>query len=299
MNKKPDQDGGQGSTSAQPPTTSQHISRDAAPATYQAGDVSAASEVSGMQGSALTYDDPTYTINRLEAANRPLRWISPNASVMEAVTIMSFNNFSQLPVMTTPREVKGVVTWQSIGVAKLARGRKADFVREVMEPPRELLSTDSIFHAIPVIVQKNYALIRGSENRITGIVTVSDLSLHFQQLSEPFLLLGEIENHIRGIIGDRFSLEQLESLREPGDAARSIVGAASLTFGEYIRLLEQPDRWTKIGLALDRVTFCEQLKTVRKIRNHVMHFAPSAAGLTLDDLGVLRDVVGLLRMLRG
>jgi hypothetical protein len=67
--------------------------------------------------------------------------------------------------------------------------------------------------------------------------------LQFQQLAEPFLLLGEIENHIRRIVGDKFSKEELASVREPGDSNREVTGVADLMFGEYIRLLELPDRW--------------------------------------------------------
>ncbi len=76
-----------------------------------------------------------------------------------------------------------------------------------MDGHHEIRAESSLFQAIPIIVEHQYVLVRGSDNRITGIVTASDLSLQFQQLAEPFLLLGEIENHIRRILGDNFSTE--------------------------------------------------------------------------------------------
>jgi hypothetical protein len=83
-----------------------------------------------------------------------------------------------------------------------------------MDSHQEISATSSLFKAIPIIVQYQYVLIRDKEGRIAGIVTASDLSLQFQQLAEPFLLLGEIENHIRLIIGDKFSAAELANIRD-------------------------------------------------------------------------------------
>ncbi|WP_459162147.1 hypothetical protein ACQ5SK_08415 [Bradyrhizobium japonicum] len=79
-------------------------------------------------------------------------------------------------------------------------------------------SSFSIFDAIPVIVTHQYVLVRSEDGRITGIITASDLSEQFQLLAEPFLLLGEIENLLRGLIADRFSTEDLVGIRDPATA---------------------------------------------------------------------------------
>jgi hypothetical protein len=76
-------------------------------------------------------------------------------------------------------------------------------------------------------------------------------------LAEPFLLLGEIENLIRGMIGDRFSASDFASARDPNDSGRKIAGPADLAIGESIRLLENPDRWQQFVPELDRMTFCK------------------------------------------
>ena len=87
-----------------------------------------------------------------------------------------------------------------------------------------------------------YALVRSVvDNKIVGIITTSDLSLQFQQLSEPFLLLGEIENHIRRIIDGRFTKEQLEAAKDGTDSERAVKSASDLTFGEYKRPLESSE----------------------------------------------------------
>lgn len=58
--------------------------------------------------------DPTYRIGKLEAAHRPLTTVNPEDSVTKAITLMMANDFSQLPVMSGERNLKGLVSWESI-----------------------------------------------------------------------------------------------------------------------------------------------------------------------------------------
>jgi hypothetical protein len=208
---------------------------------------------------------------------------------------MLASDFSQLPVMTSEREVKGVISWTSIGT-RLVLGRSGTHVRDLMDSHHEIRVDASLFQAIPIIVQHSYVLVRGLDNRILGIVTASDLSSQFQQLAEPFLLLGEIENHIRRILGGKFSSDELSSARDPADGERLVADVSDLTFGEYIRLLENEERWKKLALSIDRTTFCKKLDDVRRIRNDVMHFDPD--GIPPTDLDRLRDFARFLQRLQ-
>jgi CBS domain-containing protein len=238
--------------------------------------------------------EPIYQLRKLKAANKPPLSVTPDASVKHAATLMLVNNFSQLPVMSSPHTVKGIVTWASIG-ARLALGRRADAVRDVMDTHHELRADTSIFQAIPIIVQHNCVLVRGPDNRISGIVTSTDLNEQFALLTEPFLLLGDIEHHIRRIIDGHFSADELALVRDPADGTRVIEYAADLSFGEYIRLLDNPERWQKLTFSLDREAFCAKLDRVRMIRNDVMHFDPD--GIPTEDLSLLRDFIGFLQRL--
>jgi hypothetical protein len=165
-----------------------------------------------------------------------------------------------------------------------------------MDPQAEISSEASLFAAIPIIVDQGYALVRANDNRVVGIITTSDLSLQFQQLSEPFLLLGEIENHMRRIISAKFTPEQLAAVKDEDDGDRKVESASDLTFGEYGRLLEEPSRWSALNLDLDRAVFIHLLDEVRKIRNDVMHFDPD--GIEDGALIRLRDFAKFLRTLQ-
>jgi hypothetical protein len=127
--------------------------------------------------------------------------------------------------------VQGIISWKSMG-SRLALGHRADVVERLMEQAHEVRADTSIFEAISLIVQHGYVLVRGEHNKITGTETASDLSLQFQTLTEPFLLLSEIENLIRNMIGDLFSPTELSAVREPHDDPE-VRNVADLTFGEY------------------------------------------------------------------
>jgi len=239
-------------------------------------------------------DDPTYRVEKLDAANKPVTSVSPNQTLEQAVTLMLSHNFSQLPVMQGDRDVKGVITWESIG-ARLALGKSGKEVREFMESAQIVSSDKSLFVAVEIIAQHQYVLVQKPDRTISGIITSTDLSRQFQQLTEPFLLLGEVEQHIRKLIVGRFTPEQLRSACDPDDPDRTIETVADLTIGEYVRLLENPQNWEKLGVRIDRALFIDQLQNIRRIRNEVMHFDPDPP--SAEDLASLRRFVGFMQSL--
>jgi CBS domain-containing protein len=241
------------------------------------------------------YGDPTYRVGKLASANRTPVSIPPDASVVEATTLMLHNDFSQLPVMTSDREVKGMFSWKSLG-QRLTLGQNCPIVRSAVDPHFEVKSDQSLFFAVALIAEHECVLVRGADKKICGIVTSSDLAVQFQQLGEPFLLLGEIENHLRSFLVGKFSRSELEALRPPADGRRALEDIADLTYGDYLLLLGEPSRWAKIGLALDRKSFVRELDEVRRIRNDVMHFDPDGVGDR--DLALLRKFVLFLQRLR-
>ena len=234
--------------------------------------------------------DPVHRIDSLGAAhNRPMR-VKADAKLEVATSKMLLHDYSQLPVMDNRHTVKGIISWQSIG-ARLALGRRCEYVRECMEPVDQLPKVEvpkdiPLFEAIGIIAEQGYVLVRDREsgNAISGIVTATDLSNQFALLAEPFLLAGEIEGHLRNLIHRKFTLEEL---RESA-GGQDISGSADMTLGEYQRLLERPEHWERLKLNIDRREFIHHLCAVRKLRNSIMHFNPE--GFSEEDLQLLRDI---------
>ncbi len=236
-----------------------------------------------------------YRLSRFAAANKAVTSVGPETTLHEAVTIMMLNDFGQLPVMIGEREVKGVVTWAEIA-ARSVLGKLGNRVADCMVDPIVLDDTASIFEAIQAVVAKDFVLVRDRQKRISGIVTAADLSVQFRSLSEPFLLLSEIETHIRNIIGQTFTAQELAAARDAG-STNEVHSVADLTFGEYVFLLQKEPNWTRLGVKLDRQAFCRQLDRVRSIRNQVMHFDPD--GLEANDLKILQEFSSFLKRLEG
>lgn len=88
--------------------------------------------------------DPSYRIGQLEAANKKPMSVTIDDSLEEAVTTMLKNNYSQLPVMANTRDVKGVVSWKSIGT-RLALRVSCDSMRQYMEPAQIVSAEESFF----------------------------------------------------------------------------------------------------------------------------------------------------------
>jgi predicted transcriptional regulator len=216
-------------------------------------------------------------IRMLAAANQPPVCVSPDADICEAVTLMLQHDYSQLPVTTSEREVKGIISWKSLG-SRLALGKSCVKVRECMEYASETRLDTSLFEVIPQIVQHDCVLVRDGTRKLTGIITTADLSVQFAQLGEPFLLLGQIENHVRNVIAEKFAKTELKAACDPSDPDREIEDVADLTLGEYIRLLENPSNWKKVAIPLDRGIFVGELRRIGSIRNDVMHFDPDGVG---------------------
>jgi CBS domain-containing protein len=253
----------------------------------------AVEDSAGPTGAPPLALDPTYRIGRLESANKNVIFVKPDEPVERAATMMLNQNFSQLPVMVNERDVKGIVSWRTVG-RRFVLGKPCQAVREVMEPHQEISAEASLFSAIELIVQHDCVLVRDSERKICGIVTTHDLGTQFGSLAEPFLLLGEIENHIRGILNP-LSKAELTAAVDPSDSDREIEDVADLSFGEYLRLLTDKKVWSKLDLKLDQKTFTQHLEEIRKIRNDVMHFDPE--GIAPDDMKGLRSMVTFLRQL--
>ena len=246
--------------------------------------------------SPASSDDPAVRIGMLEAANKKPVSIAPDKPVTEATTVMLMNDYSQLPVMTSPWEVKGVISWRSIG-RRQALDVQCNLVRECMDTPNEIDFNVPLVDATKGILEHQYVLVRGKTREITGIVTSSDIAGQFMELAGPFFVIGEIEGYLRLIVKGKFTPNELNEAALNQDGKQSIAGPADLTFGAYCQLLGKQERWERLGLKIDRGEFVKRLDVVRGIRNDVMHFDPD--GLAPEDTKTLNDLARFFRDLVG
>ena len=240
--------------------------------------------------------DPTFRIRRLNAAKAAVVSVAPGSSLGEVTTLMMYHDYSQLPVLSGSRTLKGVVSWASVG-RRMAMGKVSGTASEFMDPHHPAVvrqADESLLSAVSAIVEHGFVLVRGVDGTFSGIITPADLSLQFQQMAEPFMLLGEIERHVRQLLRPRFTVDELQAARVPA-SSRPVTGVDDLTFGDYLGIFRNTSSWSKLGLAADGGIVARELDNVRQIRNDVMHF--NSDGLPEAQMRSLRRFANFLRML--
>mgnify|MGYP000742965462 CR=1 FL=1 len=241
--------------------------------------------------------DPVSRIQLLESANRFPVTVKRECSIQEATTLMLLHDYSQLPVMNGARQVHGLITWETIG-NNLIHGGDKTLVKDFMKKDVTIISdTTTLFDAVKFIIQNEVVLIKNDKNAICGLVTATDISEQFVTISEPFLILEQIENHIRKLLDGKFSIDKLKEVANEEERSSRIKSISDLTFGEYIRLMESPENWEEMNLSIDRSTFVKRLEQIRRIRNDVMHFHPD--GIAEKDFDILRKTSSFFESLSG
>lgn len=237
--------------------------------------------------SAVSARDPVPRLALLPAANQIPISVARDADLQRAITLMMMHDYSQLPVMQGERSVDGLISLRSI-VSARSVGVDCKTVRECLIKDVQVLAHDTpLFEAVKTVMRSEVVLVKGPDQKIVGLVTIADIGEQFVSLAEPFLILEQIENHIRALLDSKFTIDQLKEASDDEDSEREIESISDLTFGEYVRLLEKPDNWKILNLQMDRATFTKRLDQVRRIRNEVMHFHPD--GISSEDLNTLRE----------
>jgi CBS domain-containing protein len=224
--------------------------------------------------------DPIQRIKILPSSNKEPLYISKDSTLKEAITIMMMHNYSQLPVMNGPRNVVGYVSWETIGYA-LTNGQNSPEIKYYTNSDVTKLSYETpLLDAISTIIEKGFVLVFKQDNTISGILTIADISAQFLSVTEPFILLEQIENHIRQILDKKFLVTDLKEFCKIGEIERDIEFIDDLNFGDYILIVGKPENWEKLNLSIERIPFIKQLDKIRQIRNDVMHFDPE--GITKE-----------------
>jgi len=226
------------------------------------------------QGSEIT----TFHVGTLDEANRPVVCIKPQSSIREAMSRMLAERVSYLPIMANERRVNGLVRWKDLGGYLLlqASANLDDPIENAATKPIEVNFNEPFLSVIERIIHNGCVLVRGPENRVTGIITKKDLAKRMLELTRPFVTLGEIERGIRGLVErGEFSASELKELALDPAVPRDVKTVNDLSLGEYQRLLENPEGWARLKLGIEKRPLVDALHEVRRVRNGVMHFEQS------------------------
>ena len=228
-------------------------------------------------------------IGDLECATNGVMSVAPNDSLAWAMGIMAERAYSQLPVLDDQAMLYGVITWASIAHMH-ATGKTPNILNATTSEYSIVDTAKHLLHTLPLIKFHDFVLVRAPDGPLTGIVTSSDLADQFASVAGPFFMLGEIERRLRRCLSRAYDAEDIRKIHK--DTKRQSV--EQLMFGEYIRLLDNDERWRKLCWpGVDRDYFIGLLRRVKGVRNIVMHF--NTGSLRPDQLELLERFVNILR----
>ncbi|WP_433475378.1 hypothetical protein ACQPZP_43115 [Spirillospora sp. CA-142024] len=229
------------------------------------------------------------TVGNLPSALGGVVSVKPGATFEQAITLMLLNDYSQIAIMASPHNLRGAVTWKSIARARNA-SPSASFADAIIDAQETRYDTELI-DILRTLEASEFVFIRDDKNKISGIVTTTDVVHAYGELATPFFLIGELDQALRRVIAKNYSFEEVAALCDP-DGMRQIKSFDDMSMGDYQRVLENSGMWEKLGWPLDRKTVIKRLDELRDIRNDVMHFNPDP--LPQDAIGKLRNALKLL-----
>jgi CBS domain-containing protein len=229
------------------------------------------------------------TLGNLLSDDHRLVSVTPSASLNEAVTQMLMYDFSQVPVLSGERDLRGAVTWRSIAVARQA-GTEIT-LSDALIPARDYPYNTRLLDVLDVLLEEEFLFVRSYDKRVYGIVTAADVVRVYDQMATPFFLIGEVDQELRRLIRSRFEIEDIQQVCAAGADLQSF---DDMTMGDYLAVLRNGDYWEKLGWDLDRKMFGEHLDEIRKIRNKVTHFN-NPDPIPQSDVNRLRNFLTVIR----
>lgn len=236
--------------------------------------------------------DLSVTVRNLDCATKSPLMANPADDLASALTKMQLHDYSQLVVGTGERSIKGVISYRSIANQQLHGTPKK--VADCIESVPEVTLDEPLLDVVARFQRHDCVLVFDETKKLSGIVTPADIAREFHGMTAPFLVIGEVETHLRWLIDRALDLSKVTFSAAPPPAAGELPSKASdLTMGELERILENPEYWSKVGMTYDRVEFCKALGDMRKLRNETMHFGDP---LSQDELAKLRNFADALRI---
>ncbi|GGP18458.1 CBS domain-containing protein [Nonomuraea glycinis] len=224
---------------------------------------------------------------------RPGRLISLSTtdSLARAETLLTLHGVGQLPVLTDALALIGVVTLESIAIARLCS--REQILKRAIRPAKTVDLDAEVQEILPLLERHEFAFVEDDQSRINGIVTLRDAITALDRFSAPHRLLGEIERRLRRIIDVAFPtvIELQEAASKP-----SLSSVNELSLGNIEYLLRRPDCWARLGWRIDQAAFVEEVAGVRRIRNRFAHHHGSI--LTAPAEEEVEQLTGFLSWLR-
>jgi CBS domain len=177
-------------------------------------------------------------------------------------------------------------------------------VEELTEQPIWVHAHDELADVIGKFERVD-ALLVGAEDDLKGIVTAVDVARFYARVAQPFILLGEIERSLRGLVGVSVDAETLaerasEILADMYEGREKDLPTTleDMTTGELVLLVRDGRFWPLLNGALGvrRENASAKLRPVPTLRNDAFQFRRALEDDELQSLQDARDWLLRLRL---
>ncbi|WP_421118586.1 CBS domain-containing protein [Aquihabitans daechungensis] len=235
-----------------------------------------------------------HVVNDLVPDGQELVTVPPDASVEEAMQLMRDHDYSQLPVLSGPN-VLGLFSYRSLAShLPTAKQRVLDRdVEDLSDEPDFARVTDDLQDILPTLNRREAVLV-GDPDNLLGVVTPTDVAAHLMDVTQPFILLKEIELSLRWLVRSMCPSGSLQTCIGSALGHQYGTGKAplptdldQLTLRELVEVVLNNESYREFFLTLfgrDRSTPRSHLMPIPEIRNAVLHFRGDPSYADVDQL---------------
>jgi hypothetical protein len=211
------------------------------------------------------------------------------------------NDYSQLPVVSGA-EVLGLFSYRS-----LSRRLSSAKLQTVLEQEVEDFADEAVFFRVTDELQdmlphldRDGAVLVGDPDNLLAVVTPTDITRYMLSVTQPFILLQEIELVLRALVdvatqaGDITSLIHATVAQQYEDREHLIPKTLErLTTSQLVAVVLRRESYSDVFagvLGKNRDFSRDQLEGLPRIRNDVFHFRPTdTAEADLEQLAATRS----------
>ncbi len=243
-----------------------------------------------------------HRLNSVLPTDQELVSVLPETPVQDALALLGKYGFSQLPVIVG-QQVLGLFSYRSFSQAVIklsgdAKNQKFNprdmFVEDCIDRPTYARVTDE-FRAWFDAIDRQDAVLVGDPNRLQGIVTAMDILRYLYSVASPFVLIGEIELSLRGLIRLAVDREELitcaKTCLKHYPEGKLPTDLEHMTFNDYVQIIGDGRNWDHFQPIFkgDRVRTRTKLERAGELRNDVFHFRREITIEDYEELSELRD----------
>jgi len=237
-----------------------------------------------------------HRLNNVLPEQQEIVSVGPDATVAEALAIMSREGYSQLPIVEG-REVLGAFTFRSFSLTARSMGRADLSQMPVLEFAERVLFArpQDNFEELIDALDRDGAVFVGDPDRLIGIATTVDVLRYLFRIANVYVLLQEIELALRELLrhasgSNEMSPWMLECLSAVRDADAPTC-FEDLSFGDYALILQSKTHWQHLEDAFGRLRSAAlaRVRRANELRNVAFHFRRAISTEDHENLADTRD----------